>query len=241
MCDPPPTACAPRGLRIRGRGRLVAFQVRISCRHRTRSPSWLPLKSSRVGVPLVCVHVGEASGTWGWGGGPYSWDASGTEFCTTYSSCRMSSSPRCTPTGSSLQLSPPRYLGALPARPARPHARQRGGDGCGGTPHPSRHPRRRLRKPLHAPPRAHGLSPGLPAAPRGPAGPRGHPAPHGTPAPWGKFARGRNAPFFFWGGVSRFFLHFPAPPHFLKNEEKTASSGTRPFSRAGGLHGINRG
>ena len=41
---------------------------------------------------------------------------------------------------------------------------------------------------------------------------------------------------FFWGGVSRFFLRFPAPRHFLKTVEKTGSSGTPPPSRAGGLH-----
>ena len=52
----------------------------------------------------------------------------------------------------------------------------------------------------------------------------------------GRSPAGETPQFFFWGGVSRFFLRFPAPRHFLKTVEKTGSSGTPPPSRAGGLH-----
>ena len=130
---------------------------------------------------------------------------------------------------------PDRYLRALPARPARPHARQRGGDGCGGTPHRSRHPRRRLRKPLHAPPRAHGLSPGLPAAPRGPAGPRGHPAPTLYSIRIREIRPREERSIFFLVGRFPFFFAFSGSSRFSQKRGENRVERDPPVFSRGGL------
>lgn len=233
MCDPPPTACAPRGLRIRGRGRLVAFQVRISCRHRTRSPSWLPLKSSRVGVPLVCVHVGEASGTWGWGGGRTPGMRLGRSSArrTRRAGCHPRpgaprQAPRCSCRHPDIwelflhvRLVRTRVSGgAMGAGGPRTHrGTPVGGCGSPSTPPPA---------PTASPP----ASPPPPAAPRGPVG---------TPPPMVLLRHGGNSPagetphFFSGGAFPVFFCIFRLLPIFSKTRRKPRRAGPARFLARG--------
>ena len=233
MCDPPPTACAPRGLRIRGRGRLVAFQVRISCRHRTRSPSWLPLKSSRVGVPLVCVHVGEASGTWGWGGGVLLgcvWDGVLHDVLVVQDvilaqvhpdrllvaavATQISGSSSCTSGSSARASAGGRWVRGDPAPIAAP-------------------PSAAAEAPPRPPPRPRPL----PRPPRRPPRPRG--APWAPRPPWYSCAMGEirpreKRPIFFLGGRFPFFFAFSgSSPFSQKRGENRVERDPPVFSRGG--------